>query len=75
MKDRIEVASKKILNVLKRFGLKIDYNIYFPAYGDKKPLPDEVQLAIKTLVNHGMKVVFVLKDPSEPVKLDTIGSK
>ena len=51
-------ANKEIQAILKKHGLKINQTISFPRY---KILPDEVQLALKILSNHGMKIQFILE--------------
>ena len=66
--NNIEKAEKKIIKLCKRYGVNVDWQIYFPQYKGK--LPPEIQLAIKTLANHGMKILFTLKDISNPVIKD-----
>lgn len=58
MLTNITVAEKQIQAILKKYNLKINCEISFPMY---KQLPDEVRLALKVLVRHGMKILFTLK--------------
>lgn len=55
--SNIDKAEKEIQKILKEHGLKTSYEIAFPRYNI---LPDEVQLALKILSKHGMKIVFIL---------------
>lgn len=50
-------ADKEITDLLEKHGLKHSYEFTFPRY---RILPDEVDLALKVLQNHGMRVVIVL---------------
>ena len=57
-KNEIDTVQKEIETILQKENLKIGYGISFPMY---KILPDEVKLALKILVKHGMKIVVSLK--------------
>lgn len=57
MSNDIDKANKEIEAILKNKKLKIAYNLNFPMY---KQLPDEVQLSLKILIKHGLKIVFTL---------------
>ena len=58
MKDKLKIAQKELQDILKKYNLVFGYNLDFPMY---KILPDEVKLALKILVKHGMKIVVSLK--------------
>jgi len=51
-------ANKEIQEVLKKYGLKTSLELSFPIY---RILPDEVQLALKILGKHGMKIIYTLE--------------
>lgn len=53
MSDNTIIASKKIKAILDKYNLKMTASIVFPIY---KQLPDEVQLALKILIRHNMKI-------------------
>ena len=61
MDDKINKAHDEIKKVLKEHDLRIDQVISFPVY---RKLPDEVQLALKVITKHGMKIQLIL----EPIK-------
>jgi len=56
--QEVKTANKEIQLILKKYNLVFGYNLDFPIY---KILPDEVKLALKILVKHGMKIVVSLK--------------
>jgi len=62
MSKNIATADKEIQVILKKYNLKMGYEITFPIYNI---LPDEVQLALKVLAKHGMKIIFTLESLSK----------
>lgn len=62
VKTDITTAEKQIQEILKKHNLKLGYDLSFPMY---KQLPIDVQLALKILARHGMKIVFTLKEASK----------
>lgn len=54
-----EELQKEILRLLDKNKVKMSYDFSFPLY---RILPDEVQLALKVLSRHGMKIIFKLED-------------
>lgn len=57
MKKEIDAVDKEIKAILKKNKLGIGYKISFPIY---KQLPDEVQLALRVLAKHGMKIELTI---------------
>jgi len=57
----IEKAEQKLINLCKKYKVRIDWEVFFPDYKDK-PLPPDIQRAIKLLTLKGMKVLFTLKN-------------
>lgn len=64
MLTNITIAEKRIQEILEKQNLKLGCEISFPMY---KQLPDEVQLALRVLVRHGMKILSTLT-PQAPKK-------
>lgn len=58
--SEIDEAQKEIEEILKKHKLEIGYSVTFPIY---KILPDEIELALKVIAKHGMKISFTLKHP------------
>lgn len=50
---------QQIEKILRDNHLKIDYEFNFAKY---KELPIEVELAMKVLIKHGMKLTFILQE-------------
>lgn len=65
--SNVSKAENKIINLCRKYRVVIDYNIYFPYMPKDQPHPAEVQEAMKVLMKHGMKILFVLKDAMEAV--------
>lgn len=61
---KIKEAEKEIQEILKKYNLEYGYTLDFPKY---RELPDEVNLGLSVLNNHGLKVVVTLV-PSGEVK-------
>lgn len=55
--QKIDNVRKQIDELLDKNKLKIGYDVTFPIY---RILPDEVQLALKILEKHTMKITFTL---------------
>jgi hypothetical protein len=55
----LKSAQDELEGVLKKHNVSLQYEVVFPMY---KRLPDEVQLALKVLMRHGMTIRFLLKD-------------
>lgn len=58
MSDDKATAEKEINAILEKHGLKMGYNITFPVYAQ---LPEEVQLALKILAKHEMRVLITIE--------------
>jgi len=59
MKNKIKQAEKEIQEVIKKHELKMTPKFNFQMY---RILPDEVQLALRILEKHGMKIIFTLEE-------------
>lgn len=58
VKDKkFALAEKELAILLKKHGVKLDFEMNFPKY---RILPDEVQLALSVLGNHGVKIELSL---------------
>ena len=52
-------VSKQILDLVNKEKMKIGFDLSFPIY---RILPDEVQLALKVLGKHGMKISLTINN-------------
>jgi len=60
--DKVDIAEKEIQAVLHKHGLKFSYKFSFAKY---RILPDSVKLAMNVLHEHGLSVIFILKEKEE----------
>lgn len=61
MDTEVDKIQQAIEVILKEYGYKIGYKLEFPLY---REFPDEVQLALKVLAKHGLKVLLTI-EPKE----------
>lgn len=54
----IDTAEKEMTELLRKYGVKISYELAFPRY---KVVPDEVKLALSMLKIHGMRLLIKLE--------------
>lgn len=59
--DIVEITHQEIIKIVSSKNLRMNYEISFPIY---RILPDEVQLALKVLEKHQMKISLLLEEKS-----------
>lgn len=66
MENPTDIANKEIQKILDTYNLQYGFKLEFPVY---RILPDEVQLALKIMEKHKMRIkVFFDKKQGSPQK-------